>query len=87
MNIGIALNVIKESTMIILIICGVMILPSFIVTLMVSIFQATTQIQEQTLTFIPKVVITLLLVIFVGPFIVSKLGQNFLNILNLISSM
>lgn len=84
MTIGIALNAIKETVILMIIISGIMILPSFIVSLMVSIFQATTQIQEQTLTFIPKLVITLMLVMFVGPFVVSKLAEHFISILSLI---
>lgn len=87
MTIGVAMNVIKESVMLMIIISGIMIIPSFLVTLIISIFQATTQIQEQTLTFIPKLVITLLLVMFIGPFIVSKLSEHFLSILNLITSI
>lgn len=84
MNITMAMGVIRESVMLMIIISGIMILPSFVVTLLISIFQATTQIQEQTLTFIPKMVITLLLVMFLGGFMVSKLAEHFISILNLI---
>lgn len=87
MSIGIAMGVVKEVVMLMIIISGIMIIPSFVVTLLISIFQATTQIQEQTLTFIPKLVITLALVIFIGPFIVTKLSEHFLGILTLISNM
>ncbi|USG67939.1 flagellar biosynthesis protein FliQ [Brevibacillus ruminantium] len=38
-----------------------------LVGLLVSIFQATTQIQEQTLAFIPKIVAILLTILAVGP--------------------
>lgn len=87
MNINIAMGVIRESVMLMLIISGILILPSFLVTLIISIFQATTQIQEQTLTFIPKLIITLCLVMFLGGFMVTKLAEHFLSILNLISSI
>jgi len=87
MNINIAMGVIRESVMLMLIISGILILPSFLVTLIISIFQATTQIQEQTLTFIPKLIITLCLVMFLGGFMVTKLSEHFLTILNLISSI
>lgn len=87
MNINIAMGVIRESVMLMLIISGILILPSFLVTLVISIFQATTQIQEQTLTFIPKLIITLCLVMFLGGFMVTKLSEHFLTILNLISSI
>ncbi len=41
---------------------------AMIIGLLVSIFQATTSIQEQTLTFVPKMVAILLLLIVLGPF-------------------
>ena len=42
-----------------------------IVGFMISLFQAVTQIQEQTLTFVPKVVSVLLIIAFTSPWIIS----------------
>ena len=42
-----------------------------LVGFMVSLFQAVTQIQEQTLTFVPKVISVLLMVAFTSPWIIS----------------
>ncbi|NRD79414.1 flagellar biosynthesis protein FliQ [Bacillus sp. BRMEA1] len=39
---------------------------ALVVGLLVSIFQATTQIQEQTLSFVPKIVAVLLTLLFLG---------------------
>lgn len=47
-----------------LIICGPLLLLALVIGLVVSIFQATTQIQEQTLAFIPKIVAVLVGLIF-----------------------
>jgi flagellar biosynthetic protein FliQ len=44
---------------------------SLIVGLVISIFQAVTSIQEQTLTFVPKIVITGLALIFFGPWMMN----------------
>ncbi len=44
-----------------------------IVGLAVSIFQATTQIQEITLTFVPKIVVVLMGALFFGPWMLEKL--------------
>lgn len=44
-----------------------------LVGFMVSLFQAVTQIQEQTLTFVPKVVTVLLVVALTSPWIISML--------------
>lgn len=37
----------------------------------ISLFQAVTQIQEQTLTFVPKVVAVLLMIAFTSPWMIS----------------
>jgi flagellar biosynthetic protein FliQ len=42
-----------------------------LVGFLISLFQAITQIQEQTLTFVPKVVSVLLVVAFTSPWIIS----------------
>ena len=43
------------------------------VGLIISIFQATTQIQEQTLAFVPKIIAVLLSVLIFGPWILNTL--------------
>jgi flagellar biosynthetic protein FliQ len=44
-----------------------------LVGFMISLFQAVTQIQEQTLTFVPKVVSVLLVIAFTSPWIISMM--------------
>ena len=50
-----------------------MLILGLVVGLIVSIFQATTQIQEQTLAFIPKIVAVLMALLVFGPWIITKL--------------
>ncbi len=45
----------------------VILLPALVVGLLVSMFQAATQINEMTLSFIPKLLVTLLTFILAGP--------------------
>ena len=45
------------------------------VGVIISVFQAVTQIQEQTLTFIPKVLATVAVLIFGGPWMLDQLIQ------------
>ena len=54
----------EEGIWMVLLICGPLLLLALVVGLIVSIFQATTQIQEQTLAFVPKIVAVLLGIIF-----------------------
>ena len=44
-----------------------------LVGFLISLFQAVTQIQEQTLTFVPKVISVLLVVAFTSPWIISMM--------------
>lgn len=57
----------------ILIVSGPLLLLALAVGLIVSVFQATTQIQEQTLAFIPKIIAVLGGIIFFGPWMLSRM--------------
>lgn len=57
----------------VLIVSGPLLLLALVVGLIVSIFQATTQIQEQTLAFVPKIVAILLGIVFFGPWMLSSM--------------
>jgi flagellar biosynthetic protein FliQ len=46
---------------------------SMVVGLVISIVQAVTQIQEPTLTFIPKIIASALAILFFGPFMLALL--------------
>ncbi|NPA53513.1 MAG: flagellar biosynthesis protein FliQ [Aquificae bacterium] len=71
-----------------LIVGAPVILIAFIVGLTISIFQAATQIQEMTLTFVPKIVATILALIFFGSWmfrtIIEFIQELMVNILVLI---
>ena len=51
----------------------VLLIPALVVGLAVSIFQAATQINEMTLSFIPKLIVTLMVVVFAGPWMLRTL--------------
>ena len=46
---------------------SVLLLPALVVGLIVSVFQAATQVNEMTLTFVPKLMVIFLLLVFLGP--------------------
>lgn len=48
-----------------------LLMAGMIVGLMVSIFQAATQIQEQTLTFVPKIVTVFVVLLFLAPWMIN----------------
>jgi flagellar biosynthesis protein FliQ len=55
---------------------------ALVVGLLVSIFQATTQIQEQTLAFVPKIVAVLLGLVIFGPWMLSHMTSYTSDILS-----
>ncbi|WP_138414809.1 flagellar biosynthesis protein FliQ [Aquibacillus sediminis] len=64
----------------VLMVVGPLLLLALAVGLLVSIFQATTQIQEQTLAFIPKIVAVLVGLIFFGPWMLTRMVEFTSNI-------
>jgi flagellar biosynthetic protein FliQ len=60
---------------------------SLIVGIIISIFQAATSIQEMTLTFVPKILITALVIIFMLPWMMDKMISITLRLFNLFSSV
>ena len=67
------LNIAQQAIKLALILTGVILLPALGVGLLVSMFQAATQINEQTLSFIPKLVITFLTLMLAGPWMLRLL--------------
>jgi flagellar biosynthetic protein FliQ len=55
---------------------------ALVIGLIISVFQATTQIQEQTLAFVPKIVGVLLSLLIFGPWILTTLVDFTYNLLN-----
>ena len=63
----------EQSIYMIIIISAPMLLIALGVGLIVSVFQAMTQIQEQTLAFIPKILAVFLSIVFFGPWMLTLL--------------
>ncbi|ENY71428.1 flagellar biosynthesis protein FliQ [Aeromonas diversa] len=65
----------------------VLVVPGLLVGLVVSVFQAVTQIQEQTLSFLPRFVVTLLTLVFTGNWLVAKMMALFHDIFQNVPGM
>lgn len=63
----------REAVLTILLVAGPALGIGMLVGLIISIFQATTQIQEQTLTFVPKIVAVLVSIVVFGPWMLRIL--------------
>lgn len=75
MTLDIAGDIMAGAIMLVLMVSVVAIVPSLLVGLVVSIFQATTQINEQTLSFLPRLVVTLLVLVLAGKWMLVKLSD------------
>lgn len=60
---------------------------SLIVGIIISIFQAATSIQEMTLTFVPKIVVTAIAIIFMMPWMIDKMVSFTLRIIAMFSTV
>ena len=76
------IEIAERAIYIVLIVSGPLLLVALAVGLLVSIFQATTSIQEQTLAFVPKIVGVLVAIILFGPWMLSYMTDYFYEILN-----
>jgi flagellar biosynthetic protein FliQ len=73
MSYATALSLGREAIFTALVVAAPMLVLGLITGLIVSIFQAVTQIQEQTLTFIPKILVSAVAILFFGPFMLAML--------------
>lgn len=75
MTMDIAGEIMSGAILLVLTVSVVAIVPSLLVGLLVSIFQATTQINEQTLSFLPRLVVTLLVLVVAGKWMLTRLSD------------
>lgn len=66
-------EIVRDTLLIALKIAAPILLAGVVVGLVISIFQAVTSIQEQTLTFVPKIIVMVLVAIVLIPWIVVRL--------------
>ncbi|HAX72543.1 MAG TPA: flagellar biosynthetic protein FliQ [Firmicutes bacterium] len=71
------LTIMQDAFMTLFMVAGPIVGISMIVGLIISIFQATTQIQEQTLTFVPKLISVILVLMIMGPYFINTLTGFF----------
>lgn len=82
-----ALAVLQKALFLIFKVSGPILLASLIIGLTISIIQAATQIHEQTLTFVPKLIAIALLLIVLAPWILTSTTDFMRDIFNLMSNI
>ncbi|HTN67463.1 MAG TPA: flagellar biosynthetic protein FliQ [Burkholderiaceae bacterium] len=69
----IAVDLVGETLRIVMLLVILLIVPGLVMGLLVALFQAATQINEQTLSFLPRLLVTLLAITLMGRWIISYL--------------
>lgn len=75
------IDLFRDALMVVLLMVSVIIVPSLIVGLVVAVFQATTSINEQTLSFLPRLIITLLVLMAFGGWLTQTMMDYFFRII------
>lgn len=84
---SIVLSVIKDAVQTSILLAAPILLVATVVGLIISIFQATTQIQEQTLTFVPKLLAVALIGLLMGSWMLHLMVDFTTRIFELIANM
>ncbi|MBF8673884.1 flagellar biosynthesis protein FliQ [Pseudomonas fulva] len=68
----VAVDLFRDALWLTTLMVAVLVVPSLLVGLIVAMFQAATQINEQTLSFLPRLLVMLITLIVAGPWLVQK---------------
>ena len=72
MNTEMTIRIVREALLLVLLVSAPAMAASVLVGFVVSVFQATTQIQEQTLSYVPKLVAVFLSLAILGPWMLTQ---------------
>lgn len=87
MTSGFIVNLLRSSIIQTLSIAAPVLLTSMLIGLVISIFQAVTSIQDQTLTFVPKIVAILTIIGIFGAWMMSSMMNFTTNLFSLIPTI
>lgn len=68
----VAVDLFRDALWLTTLMVAILVVPSLLVGLVVAMFQAATQINEQTLSFLPRLLVMLVTLIIAGPWLVQK---------------
>jgi len=86
MNSSTVLDLGREGLLLMLEVSGPVMLTAVVVGLVISIGQAVTQIQDQTISFVPKIIMMVLAILYTLPWITSLMVEYSTNLITNIPS-
>ncbi len=87
MSSGSLFDLFSQAMFVVISMVVVIIGPGLITGLIVAVFQAATQINEQTLSFLPRLLVTLMMLVFAGPWLIQKVIDLTMTIFTSIPQM
>ena len=87
MSLGTISALIRDGVFLVLKLSGPILISALVIGLIIAIFQAVTSIQEQTLTFVPKLLVILLALVLLGSWMFASLRSYTINLFELIPEM
>jgi flagellar biosynthetic protein FliQ len=76
----VAVDLFRQALWLTTVMVAILVVPSLLVGLAVAVFQAATQINEQTLSFLPRMLIMLVTLIVIGPWMVRTFMEYITNL-------
>jgi flagellar biosynthetic protein FliQ len=73
MDLDAATELVREATYVALIVCAPVLIVSLVVGLAISLLQAVTQMQEQTLNLVPKILLMTVTMLVVLPWVIQRI--------------
>ena len=80
-------DIFQEALYMVLIMVCAIVIPGLLIGLVVAVFQAATSINEQTLSFLPRLIVTLLALMFFGHMMTRMLMDYFFRIIDQIPQL
>lgn len=81
------LDIMMQTMIVAFKLAGPILILSMLIGLIIAIFQAATQIHEQTLTFVPKLIIVGIVMLLLGEWMLTTLNDFFVSLMNIIGSL
>ena len=84
---GEVLSIFQKAILVTLKLAGPMLVASIVIGLIIAVFQAATQIHEQTLTFVPKIIVIAIILIVAGSWMLTNLTEYFTYLMTLMAGL
>lgn len=81
MSPDVIIDLFAQALMLVILMVSVLVVPGLLIGLVISTFQAATQINEQTLSFLPRLIVTIVAIMVTGPWLLTKLTDFTNNLL------